>query len=253
MCQQDYKYQNPIFSMRKLIAANWKLFYTREQLTKIAHLRPTEQLEVVVAPPFPYIIEARRILPDFISVCAQNVCPYETGVFTGEVTSKMIKSINCDTVIIGHSERRTYFQETDVDIKNKLISCLNQNLRVILCVGEALNMRQLRFDALLEQLNVLEDGQSVIIAYEPVWCIGTGIIPRNDEIREIVVFIKDRCMKMGVECRVLYGGSVTSRNVGLLNEIEELDGYLIGGAATTDDLITIIEMCDRDKDGEYYR
>lgn len=232
--------------MKRIVAANWKLFYSHSQLTRLAHIRPPKHIEVIIAPPFPFIVETRRALPDFFLVAAQSVSEYNSGPFTGEVTAEMLKKCDCDTVIIGHSERRAYFNERNEDIKKRIDNALEYNLGIILCVGEKYEERSTRFSVVEEQLSVLEDGQSIIIAYEPIWCIGTGIIPRNEDITEMVLFIKEKGMKIGAECRVIYGGSVSSENIYLLNEIKELDGYLIGGASTNEEIFTIIQACDVD-------
>lgn len=172
---------------------------------------------------------------------SQNVSNYPNGSSTGELSAEQLKSIEISYAIVGHSERRQNQHETNEDINIKIKNLLDYGITPILCVGESKTDRdQNRYkDILLTELNQglknlsTESVNKVIVAYEPIWAIGTGIIPTNDEIEEVAKYIKE-IIKRDYNCdiKLIYGGSVNEKNVDLLNKIDNIDGYLIGGAST---------------------
>lgn len=171
---------------------------------------------------------------------AQNISEHIKGAYTGEISASMIKDLNVGYVILGHSERRQYFSEEDIVINKKIKSALENNLKVVLCIGE--NKSQYDNN---ETIKVLQnqitttlggisqnDIQNIILAYEPLWSIGTGIIPRLDEIEQTTKFIKKVVAeKFSCECNVLYGGSVNEQNSKSILKVDGLDGVLVGGAS----------------------
>lgn len=163
---------------------------------------------------------------------------------TGEVSINQIKSLNCKYVLIGHSERRILYNETYDIINKKIKLAIDNNIRPIVCIGETIEERKRRKtqDVLLKQIRTIFDGilvgEDIIIAYEPVWAIGTGIMPTVSEVKEIISLIKDFVYrKYGKNIKVIYGGSIDKSSVERFNSIRELDGFLIGGASTDKDKI----------------
>ena len=168
-----------------------------------------------------------------VELGAQNVSSKEPGATTGEVAAIQLKEEQVKYCIVGHSERRNYQHETNEEINQKIIKLLDQNIIPILCVGEIKEEREKHLEKgiiekeleiALQQLNQ-EQKEKIIIAYEPIWSIGTGIIPTNEEIKEMIKNIKEILPNN----KVLYGGSANEENIVLLREIKEIDGYLLGG------------------------
>ena len=168
-----------------------------------------------------------------VELGAQNVSSKEPGATTGEVAAIQLKEEQVKYCIVGHSERRNYQHETNEEINQKIIKLLDKNIIPILCVGETKEEREKHLEKgiiekelkiALQQLNQ-EQKEKIIIAYEPIWSIGTGIIPTNDEIKEMIKNIKEILPNN----KVLYGGSANEENIVLLREINEIDGYLLGG------------------------
>lgn len=168
-----------------------------------------------------------------IHLGSQNVSSYKEGAYTGEISAKQLKELDVEYCIVGHSERRIYQKESNIDIHNKINRLLEENIQPILCVGEIKEEREnhLAEKVVLEELesalSTLEEEniKKVIIAYEPIWSIGTGVVPTNQQIEEILSIIKKRYPNN----KVLYGGSVNENNVEELKKISSIDGYLIGG------------------------
>lgn len=184
---------------------------------------------------------------------SQTVSNYPNGSSTGELTAEQLKSMDITYSIVGHSERRQNQSESNTDINIKIKNLLKWNITPILCIGESkIDRQQNKYKDILstEIITALENlstdsVEKIIIAYEPIWAIGTGIIPTNDEIDEIAKYVKD-IIKTKYDCdiKVIYGGSVNEKNIELLNEIDSIDGYLIGGASTKIEAFkTIIEKC----------
>lgn len=230
-------------TMKNIIVANWKTAYNLNQIKEISSLSEFKHISLTIIPPFPFIKEARSTLPKHIAVGAQDVSAFSHGLYTGEVTAHLLASCECDTVIIGHSERRVNFNETKIEIKKKIANCVDAKLNVIFCVGEKLDEILERYDIIQKQMEDLDEfpiDRSIIIAYEPVWAIGANRMPDMESVKEMVCFIKTKALQMELNCKVLYGGSVSSDNINSLLSINGLDGYLIGNASIQKDLFAII-------------
>ena len=195
-------------------------------------------LQVGVAPSLPYINLVKELSPETgLLVGAQNMYFEEKGAFTGEVSVQQIKDIGADFVIIGHSERRHIFGETDNLLRKKLISALSHDILPVFCIGETKEERELgrTYEVLGRQLSVFEEipdehrGKKVVVAYEPVWAIGTGIPATRDQIKEAIDFVRHTLGKYISDFSVLYGGSINER---VAEEIKDIcDGGLVGSAS----------------------
>ena len=174
-------------------------------------------------------------LVDGILLGSQNVSKENNGAYTGEISAKQLKSYGVTYSIVGHSERREYQKETNEDIKEKVIKLLENGITPILCIGESKIEREngTYKEVLKEELSILNDlsTDNIIIAYEPIWSIGTGIIPTNEEIIEVFTLIKSILPNN----KVLYGGSANNDNIDTLKEIDLIDGYLLGGLSLKPD------------------
>ncbi len=170
---------------------------------------------------------------------SQNVSLYDNGAYTGEVSAKNLASYNVKYSIVGHSERREYQKETDEEIKEKINKLLENNITPILCVGESKIERDNNtYKSIIEKELSILSNPNVIIAYEPIWSIGTGVIPTKEEIEEVFEFIKEKYPNN----KVLYGGSANLENIDMLKEISLIDGYLLGGLSLkVDELETFID------------
>ncbi|MBQ9019619.1 MAG: triose-phosphate isomerase [Bacilli bacterium] len=170
-----------------------------------------------------------------ISLGSQNVSSKNDGAYTGEVSAKDLNSYNVKYCIVGHSERREYQKESDEEIKEKINRLIENNIIPILCIGETKQERinNSYKEILKKELDILNDinNSNIIIAYEPIWSIGTGIIPTKEEIIEVFDFIKS----IIPNCKVLYGGSANTNNIDMLKSINQIDGYLLGGLSLKPD------------------
>lgn len=200
-------------------------------------------VEVVVCPPYPYLLQAVRLLDGTgVAVGAQNVSSFKEGAYTGEISASMLVDIGCAWVIVGHSERRGLFGEADTIVNAKLLAALSAGMRPILCVGETLAQREsgdaefavgAQIDSAVTALGAEAFG-AVTVAYEPVWAIGTGRVASPEQAQAMHRFIRQRLLGAGVEgasVRILYGGSVTADNAPLLFSQPDIDGALVGGAS----------------------
>lgn len=232
------------------MAGNWKMNKTvGEALDLVRELKTAisgvKTVEVAVAPPFTALYAIRKELEgSSIHLAAQNLYWEEKGAFTGEVSPLMLKEVGCDYVIIGHSERRQFFGETDETVNRRIKAALAQGLKVIFCIGETLREREegKTFSVIESQveggLKGLGDQEmtNMVIAYEPVWAIGTGKTATPEQAEEVHRFIREKLEKLysrevSEEIRIQYGGSVTPENVkGLMNQ-PNIDGALVGGAS----------------------
>ncbi len=238
--------------MRKnIVAGNWKMNTSFNEAIELAeNLKSLENTfdkntEVIVCPPFLYTKTLIDIFYDSsIKVGVQNSASNEEGAYTGEVSAKMIKSINADYVIIGHSERREYYCENDEILNTKLNLVLKNNLKPIFCVGEQLEDRKAgnHFDVIKSQIINgtfgldKEQFANIIIAYEPVWAIGTGETASPEQAQEIHLFIRNLISEkygnnIANNISILYGGSVKPNNAKEIFSKTDVDGGLIGGAA----------------------
>ena len=245
---------------KKIVAGNWKMHKNAEQtedlLNELIAQIPTEtNVQVIVAPTFVNLASAVDHL-EFtnIDVAAQNVHQAEAGAFTGEISADMLKSVGVNTVILGHSERRAIFHETDALIANKVDTALEHEMTVIFCFGEELKDRQTKnhFNIVENQLKdgifhiEAKDWENVVLAYEPVWAIGTGETASPEQAQEMHEFIRQTVRtSFGADIAdtvsILYGGSVKPDNAKEIFSKPDVDGGLIGGAALkADDFVAIV-------------
>jgi triosephosphate isomerase len=235
---------------RKLIAGNWKMNKTAGDgvaLTKdiVAEIGRIGSVDVVVCPPFTALESVGRGLEgQSVKLGAQNMNPEKSGAFTGEVSAEMLRALFVTHVILGHSERRTFFGDTDTFVNKKVVAALANQLKPILCVGETLAERESGSTLAVVQRHVegglagvtAEQMANVIIAYEPVWAIGTGKVATTAQAQEVHAFIRDLLTKLygapvAQKVRILYGGSMKPSNAPELLSQKDIDGGLIGGAA----------------------
>ncbi len=232
------------------MAGNWKMNKTVGEALDLvrelkANLSGVQGVEVAVAPPYTALYAVHKeLVGSSIHLTAQNLYWEEKGAFTGEVSPLMLKEVGCHYVIIGHSERRQFFGETDETVNRRIKAALAQSLKVIFCIGETLKEREegKTFSVIEKQVDGGLRGlgeremKNMVIAYEPVWAIGTGKTATPEQAEEVHRFIRGRLEKLysrGVseEIRIQYGGSVTPENVqGLMNQ-PNIDGALVGGAS----------------------
>jgi triosephosphate isomerase len=240
------------------IAANWKMHKTVAEAAEFVDaLLPriaATQSDVVICAPFTALTAVvERRYGTAVKVAAQNMHEEDTGAFTGEVSAPMLVELDVEAVVLGHSERRQYFAETDEALARKVAVALDADLEPILCVGESEEARDAgQTEEVLERqlqtdLGAIEPGQieSVVIAYEPVWAIGTGRTATPEQAQEACPFIRDVLRMQGAaadEVRVLYGGSVKPGNAAELLSLPDVDGALVGGASLdVDDFAAIVE------------
>jgi triosephosphate isomerase (TIM) len=247
-----------------LIAGNWKMFRTIADTTKhVKALRPLVKditdVEVVVAPPFTSIHAAAESLRGSnVLVAAQDLYWEREGAFTGEISGPMLKEAGADLVIIGHSERRTLFGETDATVNRKIGAAFAADLAPIVCIGETLDQRERSetLDVLDRQIRGGLDGVTsaqlaqLVLAYEPVWAIGTGRNATPDQAGEAHAHIRQRLRQwFGAEaadlCRIVYGGSVKPENIRDLVAQPDVDGALVGGASL--DVKAFFEIVSRSR------
>lgn len=236
--------------MRKsLIAGNWKMngsaAFTDELLAAIvAGLGGREAAEVLVCPPYPYLAAAAAQLSGTaVSLGAQNVSQHAAGAYTGEVAADMLKDVGCEYVIVGHSERRAMMGESNEIVASKFAAAKKAGLTPILCLGETLEQREAdRTEQVIgEQLNAVLESSGIaaiagaVIAYEPVWAIGTGRTATPDQAQHVHRYIREllgaKDEKVASTTQILYGGSMKGNNAAGLLEMPDIDGGLIGGAS----------------------
>ena len=235
--------------MRKpLIAGNWKMNLTLDEGCELVKsLKINNDVDVIVAPSFVNLLGINKVIVENklnIKVAAQNMHFEKSGAFTGEVSGEMLLNIGINTAIIGHSERRDIFGETNEIIEKKVLSALNQNISVILCVGEHIEDRESgkHENVVISQIeyalkNVDEkDMENIVIAYEPVWAIGTGKTASSNDAETMHLTIRNFIAKkfnsdVAQNIRILYGGSVKPQNIKELMSMNNIDGALVGGAS----------------------
>ena len=251
---------------QNLVAGNWKMNLTYpeglvlvEEITRlVADAAPIANApQVVICPPFPLLHGVGQQLPKSSNfhLGAQNCHQKESGAFTGEVSAKMLASVGCEYVILGHSERRQYFREDDELLSQKLKAALAAGLKPIFCVGESLDTREAdeTFNYIGKQLTDglfhlnNEEFAQVTIAYEPIWAIGTGRTATSAQAQEVHAFIRERIARAydaqaALDTTILYGGSANAQNARELFSQPDVDGGLIGGASLkAADFLTIIQ------------
>ncbi len=236
--------------MKDFIAANWKmnktLAGTREFLRDfIPAVKDVTDLDIVIAPPFTSLAAAGEALKGTnVQLAAQDMFWEEKGAFTGEISPAMLLDAGCSHVIIGHSERRQYFHEDDAVINRKIKAAKKAGLGVIFCCGESLEEREANrtFDVIGREIDKGLDGveaDNLVVAYEPIWAIGTGKTASPEQAQEVHAFIRERLKKLyggaADGTRILYGGSVTPENVDSLMACRDVNGGLVGGASLKPD------------------
>jgi triosephosphate isomerase len=245
-----------------VIAGNWKLNKKQDEAKQLATelvtgLKDVKGREIIIAPVFTALpVVAKTIAGSNIGLAAQNCYPSASGAFTGEVSPEMLKDCGCTYVILGHSERRQLLHEDDAFINRKVHKALETQLKVILCVGETLEERDSgqMLDVLkkqvtegLSQVSAAQLSQ-VIIAYEPVWAIGTGKTATKEQAQDVHSFIRGLLQglynpEVAAATRILYGGSVKPNNVDSLLSMDDIDGALVGGASlNADDFIRLVKF-----------
>jgi len=211
----------------------------------------TAQTEIVIAPPSLYLIPLKEHVRKEVAVAAQNAYVSSSGAFTGEISASQLHDAGIPWVILGHSERRALFHESDEVVAKKTKAALDTGLSVILCIGESLEEREAdkTFDVVERQLDAvtkeIKDWSKIVIAYEPVWAIGTGKVASPDQAQEVHNRIRAWAQKaigqdVAENTRIIYGGSVTAKNSGELATQPDIDGFLVGGASLKPEFVEII-------------
>ena len=248
---------------KTLIVGNWKMNGTIEEtlklITELRHKHEDHSIEVAIAPPFTALNSAQVILQETeLKLVAQNMHWETDGYFTGEVSAVFLKDVGCQYVMLVHSERRQYFHETDEFVNKKIQTALAQELIPIYCVGETLEQRQAgKAESVLESQMKrgllgfsMMDVKDIVIAYEPVWAIGTGKTPTHEEIEAAFYWIRSFLARTydaptSNSVRLLYGGSVSPDNAGQILSTKHVDGLLVGGASLVmDKFLRILKSQD---------
>ena len=234
---------------KKIVVGNWKMnnskIETVELIESLKHISFSTDVRVMIAPSFTHLDQAVKLIQsERIEVIAQNMNAAESGAFTGEISAKMLQSIGVNKVILGHSERRAYFNESDLTLKQKVETALNHDMEIIFCFGEELDDRksgnhfkviQIQLETVLFNLNNYQ-WSNIILAYEPVWAIGTGETASPQQAQEMHSFIRNLIsqkydQELAGDISILYGGSVKPINASAIFSQDDVDGGLIGGAA----------------------
>ena len=233
-----------------LIAGNWKMYKTALEAGETAatlaqRVADVKTTEVMIAPPFTALEAVYAVVQGTnIALGAQNMHWESEGAYTGEISPSMIKAVGCRYVIIGHSERRQYFGETDQDVNRKIVSTIKAGMFPVMCIGETEDQRESdeTFSVLDKQVKIGLEGLfsddliNLVVAYEPVWAIGTGKTASSDQAQEVHRFLRTRLAEQfdadfAATIRILYGGSVKPANIAELMAMEDIDGALVGGAS----------------------
>jgi triosephosphate isomerase len=244
---------------RPVVAGNWKMHGSRAANEALLgelgeRVKPEWQVGVAVFPPYVYLADAVRMLEEAnIDVGAQDVCAHPVGAFTGQVAASMLKDVGCRYVIVGHSERRRLFHEDDTLVARKFGAVLNVGLTPVLCLGETLEEREAeRTEAVVTRqldavtaMNGVPSLGAALIAYEPVWAIGTGRTASPEQAQAVHAYVRHRIhaqdAKISREVRILYGGSVKASNAAELFSMPDVDGGLVGGASLSAD--EFLQIC----------
>jgi len=247
---------------KKIVAGNWKMNTTvtegvelaKDIVAKVNEI--SKGVSLIVAPPFTHLVPVAEVLKGSpVALSAQNCADQPKGAFTGEVSAAMLKAAGCAYTILGHSERREYYGETSEKLIKKMALAFENGLKVIYCVGEKLPEREMgnHFDVVSVQVSEVlfgltpEQMKNVVIAYEPVWAIGTGVTATSEQAQEIHAFIRETLRahfgeKVSEDTTILYGGSCKPSNAKELFACPDIDGGLIGGASLkADDFIAIAQ------------
>jgi triosephosphate isomerase len=244
---------------RPVVAGNWKMHGSRAANEVLLgelgeRVKPEWQVDVAVFPPFVYLADAVRVLEEAdIDVGAQDVCAHLVGAFTGQVAASMLKDVGCRYVIVGHSERRRLYHDDDTLVARKFAAVLSVGLSPVLCLGETLEEHEAeRTEAVVARqldavtaMNGVQSLGAALIAYEPVWAIGTGRTATPEQAQAVHAYVRHRIhrqdAKISAEVRILYGGSVKASNAAEMFSMPDVDGGLVGGASlSADEFLQII-------------
>lgn len=241
---------------KKVIAGNWKMYKnaaeTKAYFDMFLKEIDTDEKEVIIFPPFTSISSAVCMtVGSNVKIGAQNMHYEDCGAFTGEVSCGMINETGACYVLIGHSERRKYFNEKNETVNKKVSKALGENLIPVVCIGEDLSEREdgktyeILFSQLTQGLKNISDAEKIIIAYEPIWAIGTGKTATDLQAEEACAKIREYLFSMfgdiSDKIRILYGGSVNASNIKSLMSMANIDGVLVGGASLNSDFIKIVQ------------
>ncbi len=231
--------------MKPIVAANWKMNFTIDEslnlIDEIIKRSPSVEAEIIFFPNYISLQSVKQKLVDTAyMVGSQNVHHNESGAFTGEVSASMLSILDLDYVIIGHSERRQFFNESDDQVNQKIKRALDVNIKPVVCIGETIDERRSgkttevlnrQLNKAFEEIDVLS-ANKIIVAYEPVWAIGTGVSADENQVLEAHALIKQTLVSIFSEnIPILYGGSVNASNAFELINLNNVDGFLIGGAS----------------------
>ncbi|MFK8011352.1 MAG: triose-phosphate isomerase [Marinicellaceae bacterium] len=248
---------------RLLVAGNWKLNgsikMTADLISEIIDGLPTQkEFDVAIFPPFVYLPLANTSVGSAIKYGGQTVSEHESGAYTGEISAAMLKELGCQMVLVGHSERRSYYGENSINIAKKFQAALKHGLTPVLCCGETLEQREAgvtqqvvsdQIGAVIDLVGI-EGFTNAVIAYEPVWAIGTGKTATSEQAQEIHAFIRSllslKSDTIAPLVPILYGGSVKGSNAKELFSMQDIDGGLIGGASlTSQDFLAICQQAEK--------
>ena len=244
---------------KSIIAGNWKMNKTPDECKILSEkiidsLRDIEGVQVIFSPPFTGLNEFETMSPFYKA--AQNCHHEKSGAFTGEISIDMIKNCGASHVIVGHSERRIIFKEDNSSINNKILAVTKNGLTPIFCIGETLEDRnnglaeKVIHNQIIEGLNGIDSLDKLIVAYEPVWAIGTGIAASNSDVKEIHEFIRNVLKNIDKKhyTPILYGGSVKPDNSMELFSVPGVDGFLIGGASLNpESFVSIAKIMEKNR------
>lgn len=229
----------------KILVMNMKMYMDIDDVKEYLKKIDSVPDNVILCPESIYI---PYFLKKYKNVAIQNIYPVDSGAYTGCISASQVKKMGVDYTIVGHSECRTYFNVTDEDVNLKVSSALSNDLKVILCIGDSKEEKESgkTYSSLKRQLDIALNGiktDSIIIAYEPIYSIGTGIIPSIDEISKTVMFIKNELKNKNMNLKVIYGGSVNSKNISDLIKIECVDGFMVGKSSSiVDEVKSMIKV-----------
>lgn len=235
---------------RPLVAGNWKMNGSKKSIaTLLSSLAATAEsivhkTEIIVIPPFPYLGEVQQLKSKAIGVGAQNLSEFEDGAYTGEVSAAMLQDFACQYVLVGHSERRTLYGESNAIVAKKFLQAHKHQLIPIVCIGETLAEREQektlqiieeQLAAILNLADNLPCFEQTVIAYEPVWAIGTGLTATPEQAQAVHQAIRAQLAEvdkaLADSMRIIYGGSVKANNAASLFAMDDIDGALVGGAS----------------------
>jgi len=237
---------------RNLVVGNWKMKINHQSAQKLVdgliEGLPSEDADIAVCPPYLYIPEvSQRLANTPISLGAQNVATHVEGAYTGEIAAVMLNDFNCKYAIVGHSERRANYADTDATVAQRFQQTIDAGIIPVLAIGELLEEREqgTTFDVVAKQLNAvidfagIENFQNAVIAYEPVWAIGTGLTASAEQAQEVHLYIRqllaEKNQQIAENIQILYGGSVKPQNAEALFAMPDIDGALVGGDSLSAD------------------